>query len=488
MTRIAIIGAGPTWLSLAAFLTHMGVKVEVFEKNKKTTKYSKAMIMHARSLEAFDDVGIADSFVKEGEHLTSVKILNISQNKPLFDFNKIGKGLTKFPDVLTIEQSKTESILVEHLQQSWVTINRSHEITSITPKGKKQTLSFANGKNYDADYVVGCDWARSFVRHYLKLPFGWSTVQENFFVADAIIQSKKINKKEIYISFGDKQFCMLFPIDAQKNHYRIIGMVPRHFDDIKKLTFAMIQKEVIENLSLPITIVKTNRFSTYHVHSRYSSFGDGHILLAGDACHIHTPAGGRGMNTGIQDAYNLAWKLAMVSSWKADKKLLSTYNQERYPVAQELIHSTDRLFGYVNSNKLFSFFFRTVIIRIAALIVNLWLFRKKIFPLLGMLDIAYAKSDAITPSTLWSIESGQRLPYVPALYEKLRQKWFIILDCNVRLEDAPCEVMNIDDCFWLKQSYLILVRPDKHIAYIGNDAQQIKKYFAQREVKKNKTQ
>lgn len=150
-------------------------------------------------------------------------------------------------------------------------------------------LHFDQEQQYHADYVIGCDGPRSFIRHFLQYPFGGSTVDERFFVADTIIQSHSIKKHEIALKFGHKNFCLLFPINAAQRHYRIIGIVPQKYLSQDNITFDTIKENVIEKLQLPIVCEKTNRFSTYRVHSRYCHFGKGTIFLAGDAAHIHSP-------------------------------------------------------------------------------------------------------------------------------------------------------------------------------------------------------
>lgn len=478
--KVWIIWAGPTGLSLALFLKKQWIDVEIFDLNNSTTPFSKAMIIHARTLEVFDDYAIADKFLAQWEKVENVKMLNSLNNKETFNFANIWAWLSKFPYLLFLEQSKTEKVLVKELKSLWVEINWQHELKDYHEKTKKVTLNFKNWKSFDVDNVVGCDGARSTVRHQLGYAFEWSTVDERFYVADVILESKKINKKQLYIKFAYKAFCLIFPIDRGKMRYRLIGIVPHKFIDYKELEFEDIKKDVVESLGLPITITKTHWFSTYRVHSRFCHFGGWKVFLAGDAAHIHSPAWGRGMNTGIQDSYNLAWKLAWVINWDYHEKILDTYDEERYPIAKELINSTDRLFSYVNWSVIFSFIFRNFILKVMLFIINTGLFNKKIFPFLSMLTIWYSKSSILIDSQLGSIHSWQRLPYNEIIYSQISWKNHLILTNCIDLSQfaKSHEIIEISDYLTLRTPYFIILRPDKHISYIWSDTKKITDYFS----------
>ena len=479
-TVVWIVGAGPTGLSLALFLKKKGVDVMIFDKNKKTTPYSKAMIVHARTLEIFDDLGVADQFTTKWERLQKVKFLNDKNNKVTFNFSVIGKGSSKFPFGVFIEQSKTEKILVKQLEKLWVKIHRDHDFVSYKELKDKVVLNFTGKKSYKVDYLVGCDGASSPVRHQLGYKFEWSTLDERFYVADVKIKSKVINKRQLYIKFAGKKFCLIFPINREKKHYRIIGILPHEYRTKKDLKFSDIHHEVIEGLNLHLEVLKTNWFSTYRVHSRYCHFGKWKIFLAGDAAHIHSPAWWRGMNTGIQDSYNLAWKLADVINNKANPQILDSYDQERYPIAVDLIKTSDRLFGYMSSSVIFSFIYTKIILRIMLFIINKWWINHRVFPFLSMLTISYKQSDLMIQSRLGSLNAGQRLPYHADIYKKTLWKDFVILNHGISVskhDSSIYDIIDIPDSFSLQTNYYIILRPDKHIAYIWSNPKKIADYF-----------
>ncbi len=248
---------------------------------------------------------------------------------------------------------------------------------------------------------------------------------------------------------------------------------------------------------MPLDISHVNWFSVYRVHTRHADrFSEGRCFLAGDAAHIHTPAGGQGMNTGIQDAYNLAWKLAFVLKGVANERILDTYNQERLENAKRLLGTPDRLFNITaGSDWLLSFIRTTIFPPLAKYILGSDVVKKRFFPLISQIGISY-RADALSDHEGdggFSVQAGDRLPYClvdgRSIYDKLRAPKFHLLtfsdgrsDHQEMRDEAEAEFAHVLDyhvvplyphvaqVFGADESFHVLVRPDNYIGMISREA------------------
>jgi 2-polyprenyl-6-methoxyphenol hydroxylase-like FAD-dependent oxidoreductase len=330
-TDVLVVGAGPTGLSLACQFVRHGVDFVVVEKNACVTPYSKAIGVHARTLEIYEQMGLAREAVERGMVAGKVRLLAGGELRGEFDLSDIGEGMSAYPFVLMLEQSKNERLLYDHLRSEGRAVLWDTELEgfSQTEGGVTAQVKTASGESrtVEAKYLVGCDGAKSPVRHSLGLAFEGSTFERTFYVADAQVDWQ-FGHDALTVSLSKETFVVFFPLKGE-SRYRIVGVFPEEFaKDEGEVLYEEIEERIKREAGLELDIRDVEWFSTYKVHARHvSRFREGRCFLAGDSAHIHSPAGAQGMNTGIQDAYNLAWKVALVLKGEAGERLLDTYNE-----------------------------------------------------------------------------------------------------------------------------------------------------------------
>ena len=495
-TGVVIIGAGPSGLSMAAQLLRYGIDFIILEKNEKTTQLSKAVVVQARTLEIFQELGIAQKAIEEGRITTAMNIFYNGSKKAALNLAGMGNGLSPFPFVLSLEQSKTEEILVNYLSQKGKTISWKSEFTRFE-QNEKLTVFYKdfNGveQTIEAEYLVGCDGAGSALRHQIGASFEGDTIAKIFYVADTELTSSVINKDELYIFLIKKGFVLFFPMEG-KDHYRVIGILPDKKEE-DKFTFGDIEEMVKEQIAVPASFDKINWFSSYKVHSRKANFFmNKRCFIIGDAAHIHTPAGGQGMNTGIQDAYNLAWKIAFTINYQVNATVLESYNSERTGNARHLLNTTDRMFDFMTGSSSFLNFIRLHIFPLfASFISKNSALNKRFFPLLSQIGIAYPHSSLTFQSKVGKIEAGERVPYFvfsdgKNIFDYLSMPSFKILFFGTGENQIEKQLVNLKfkvpsysfteipkSIFGTATNFYILIRPDNHISYIGNNLDICKK-------------
>jgi 2-polyprenyl-6-methoxyphenol hydroxylase-like FAD-dependent oxidoreductase len=503
-TDVVIVGAGPTGLSLAAQFIRYGIDFIIIDKKETTTPYSKAIGVQARTLEIYDQIGLAEGLVSRGWIANRVQLVESGEIRGKIDLNEFGKGMSPFPFLLIVEQGLHESMLHDFVRSNGHDFAWQTELVKFSQdeNGVVADVKNASGKfeTIEAKYLIGCDGAHSLVRHGLKIEFGGSTFERIFYVADVEI-AWKFDHDSLHVNLGENTLTAFFPMVGD-NRWRIVGTFPEgHNPDEGEVLFEEIEKQVIADTKLQFDITKVNWFSTYKVHSRHvNKFSEGRCFLAGDSAHIHTPAGAQGMNTGIQDGYNLAWKLALVLKDNVDPKLLETYNEERLPNARRLLQTTDRFFALAASEEPVIAFFRLHILPyIANLALNIEAVKRFVFPLISQIGINYRKSSLSTGDG-FKIKAGDRMPYFEvegkSVYERLREPRFHLLnfyDGVNEITPVPSELAEkwnemidsttvslypqISDTFGSKQSFYVVLRPDNYIGLISNDASAIPPYL-----------
>src|SRR6202171_4995783 len=337
-TEVLIIGAGPTGLVLALWLTKLGVKVRIVDKTAEPGTTSRALAVQARTLELYGQLDLAQAVVARGHAVPAVNLWVKGEREARLSFETIGSGLTPYPFLQIFPQDQHERLLIERLEALDVAAERRTELIHFTDKenGITARLRGPNGQevDYEANYIAGCDGARSIVRETIGTGFPGGTYRQVFYVADVEAAGPALNG-ELHINLDEADFLGVFPLAGQ-GRARLIGTVrDERADRADTLTFKDVSDRAINHLK--VQVKKVNWFSTYHVHHRVTEhFRKGRAFLLGDAAHLHSPAGGQGMNTGIGDAINLAWKLAAVLAGRAPDSLLDTYECERPAFAARL--------------------------------------------------------------------------------------------------------------------------------------------------------
>jgi 2-polyprenyl-6-methoxyphenol hydroxylase-like FAD-dependent oxidoreductase len=496
-TDLIIIGAGPTGLSLACQCIRYGIDFVVVEKNATVTPYSKAIGVQARTLEVYDQIGLADPAIERGTIASRVRLIEGGEVRGEMNLGNFGKDLSEYPYMLMLEQSKNEKLLYEFVLShgrdvSWNTEleNFSQDETGVTaqvklPSGESQTI---RGK-----FLAGCDGASSPVRHGLGLTFEGSTFERLFYVADARVEWD-LPHDALHVCLAKEVFVAFFPMPGE-NRYRVVGTFPESKNEEQgEVLYEEIEQEIKHQVKLDLELSDVRWFSLYKVHSRrVNKFSNGRCFLAGDSAHIHSPAGAQGMNTGIQDAYNLAWKIALVVKGIASEELLDTYNEERLANAQRLLESTDRMFEFAaGSNWLMSFIRTTIFPPVAGFVASLESVSKRMFPLISQIGINYrnAALSEHTDDEPDDVKAGDRLPYFlvdgESVFDKLKEpKFHLLLFSNSDRGNAceqilgkfgdliDCHVIPITDrvreIFEREDDFCVFLRPDNYIAFISSE-------------------
>ena len=339
---VMVVGAGPTGLMMAAGLKMHGVPCRIIDKEAAASDKSRALAIHARTLEIFESLGIADEFVERGQKLRGMHVS--MEGKPVIHatFDRIP---SRYAYVLSLPQSETERILEQHLEKMDVRVERSTELIGLTQDADAVTATIrrADGaqQRFTTPYLIGCDGAHSTVRHVLGLRFHGAEYEELFVLADVQI-SWQFGEDEARAYLSSEGTAAYFPMG--RGRYRIIVQVPETAQISPEPTLAEAQA-LVDRLGPPATILSDPHWLTaFRIHRRkVPSYRDRRVFVAGDAAHIHSPVGGQGMNTGIQDAHNLAWKLALVIKGAAGPSLLDSFQAERHPVAEQVLRTTDTM-------------------------------------------------------------------------------------------------------------------------------------------------
>jgi len=498
-TDVVIIGAGPTGLSLAAQFIRHGVDFVIFDKNEGVTQHSKAIGVHARTLEIYEQIGLTGKALEQGTVAAKVRLLVGGEVRGEMDLSHIGEGLSAYPFVLMLEQSKNERLLYDYLRVNQKEVLWHTELESLSQTDAAIAVRVntpAGPSNIQAKYLVGCDGAKSPTRHTLGLRFGGSTFERMFYVADAQVDWK-FSHDALHVCLSESTFVVFFPLKGEKR-FRIVGVFPEEFaKDEGDVLYEEIEQRVKQETKLDLDIHDVEWFSTYKVHTRHvERFSAGRCFLAGDAAHIHSPAGAQGMNTGIQDAYNLAWKMALVLKGKASEKLLETYNEERLENAKHLLQTTDRMFQFAAGEEWLLAFLRTnVLPSVANFLLSLDAVRQFVFPLVSQIGINYRHSSLSRHAgdEHFDVKAGDRMPYFSvngtSVYDKLREPRFHWL----RFSEAPhagqlaapdlpegrAELVDFESIalgpelktlFGTNRDFSLLLRPDNYIGFISTDS------------------
>ena len=487
---VLIVGAGPTGLALALWLTRLGVRVRIIDKAAKAGTTSRALAVQARILEFYRQLGLADEVVEAGQPMAAVNMWARGRKAGRVAIGEIGEGLSPYPFVLIYPQDQHERLLIRKLAEAGVKVERPVELVGLeqTDDGVTATLRSKDGaeETCRAAYLAGCDGAHSVARESLRIAFKGGTYDHLFYVAD--VQARGVvMDRELHIALDDADFLGVFPLKAE-GAARLIGTV-RTQAPAETLGWDDVSDSAMRRLG--IEVEKVNWFSTYRVHHRVAeSFRRGRVFLLGDAAHIHSPVGGQGMNTGIGDAVNLAWKLAAALHGTADPRILDTYEPERIAFARRLVATTDQAF--------------TVVTQPGALSRKAWLSlapsllpmltkgegaRRFMFRTVSQILISYHKS-ALTRGAAGRAAGGDRLPWAGhgsgtaggdnfTPLASLDWQVHVYGAASPALQDA-CANMSLPlrefawrEDFWragLMQDALYLVRPDGHIALADPNA------------------
>ena len=413
-TDVLIVGAGPTGLALALWLTRLGVRVRILDKTAEPGTTSRALAVQPRTLELYRQIGLADAVVEHGHGLTAGNFWVSGKQVAHISLGDAGTGISPFPHAVIFPQDDHERLLVDRLRESGVEVERRTELVGFEdlPTHVHARLKRADGseEECDAAYLAGCDGARSLVREGLKIGFPGGTYTHLFYVAD-VDSSGPVMNGEFHVDFDPTDFLVVFPIRGDRRA-RLIGTVSEQAEGRhENLSWNDVNTHVVERMR--INVERVNWFSTYHVHHRVADhFSKGRSFLLGDAAHIHSPVGGQGMNTGIGDAVNLAWKLRDVLRGRASASLLDSYEPERIAFARRLVATTDQAFTGVTSPGTIARRLRLDIVpRLLPLLLKLSAARRFVFRNISQTAVNY-RGSSLSEGHVRAVRGGDRLPWV----------------------------------------------------------------------------
>jgi 2-polyprenyl-6-methoxyphenol hydroxylase-like FAD-dependent oxidoreductase len=412
-TDVLIIGAGPTGLVLALWLVHLGVRVRIIDKTAEPGTTSRALAVQARTLELYDQLGLGGAVVARGRAALAVNLWVTGKRRAHVAFGHLGDGISPYPYPVIFPQDEHERLLIDRLSQAGVPVERPTELLHFEMTDRviaRIKRPDGTDERCRAAYIAGCDGAHSKVREQLKIGFPGGTYEHLFYVADVEATGSLMNG-ELHVGLDKSDFQALFPL-KDPGRVRLVGAVSdQALTQLKTLTWDDVNTRVMQ--WMPIKVARVNWFSTYNVHHRVANqFRKGRAFLLGDAAHIHSPVGGQGMNTGIGDAINLAWKLAWVLQGRAAESILGSYEPERIAFAQRLVKTTDQAFTAVTSSGRIARFVRLDLV--PALLPSLFSFRpmaRLLFRTVSQTNVNYRRS-LLSAGQVGSVHGGDRLPWV----------------------------------------------------------------------------
>jgi 2-polyprenyl-6-methoxyphenol hydroxylase-like FAD-dependent oxidoreductase len=414
---VLVVGAGPTGLVLALWLKRRGVAVRIIDKATEPGQTSRALVVHARTLELYRQLGLADDVVARGLKFTAVNLWARGRHAARVELGAIGRGLTPYPEMMIFPQDQHERLLVEHLARAGVEVERGVELRGLEVRADRvhARLARADGveTTCEAAYLAGCDGARSAVREGLGIGFPGGTYARVFYVADVQLRGPEANG-ELHLGLDEADFLGVFPLPGA-GAARLIGSLPVAEGERHDLTWQDVSPRALAHMHL--SIERVSWFSTYRVHHRVAdTFRTGRAFLVGDAAHIHSPVGGQGMNTGIGDAANLAWKLVEVLQGRATERLLDSYEPERIAFARRLVATTDRAFTLVTREGWLARGVRTGLVpRLLPALASGEAFRRLAFRTLSQTAIDYRHGPLAgggVGAYAGHVRPGDRLPWV----------------------------------------------------------------------------
>ena len=478
--QVLVVGGGPTGLTLAAQLLSRGIHTRIIDKGDAPPRQSRALGIHAGTLEVLDTMGLVDTFIERGHRVEHLRMY--AGARRLLDLNMAHNG-SRYGFVLHLPQHETEVLLRARVHELGGTIEQGVELVRLAETGDavEATLRDLAGRETEvsARYVVGCDGAHSRVRHELGLPFEGQPYPQDWLLADVMLNGAG-SDDAVHLFFRPKGTPLTcIPIGGHRWRVMIANAGDRGG---QAPTLEEVQDLVGQRAPWPIEVSDPVWLASFRSHLRSTStYRRGRVFLAGDAAHIHSPAGGQGMNTGMTDAHNLEWKLALVAAGRAPDGLLDSYGRERGPVASGVLQFTDKIVGLMTMRNPAK---RAVRDTVMPLVTSLPAVQRRAARRLAQVSVAYPAGPLVLPDGERSgrcPRPGERVPDVavrtpdgPArLYELLRAGRHLLVtsgfDAAAALESAgilsdglvDTALGRVGDCA------IALVRPDAVLAARG---------------------
>jgi 2-polyprenyl-6-methoxyphenol hydroxylase-like FAD-dependent oxidoreductase len=499
-TEVLIVGAGPTGLLAANLLATYGVSFRIIDQDPAPTSESRATIIHGRTLELLDKLGLSQSVLQNGQRVVHAMLVRNQSTLANFPISGAEDDPSPFSYAVVHEQWKTERLLSGQLEASDNQVEWRTEFLSLESEitGNRVTVKDASGNQETlfARYVIAADGGRSPIRHQLGLGFEGSTYEQIAFTADVEMRTD-LPRDAVNLLYFREGFVGFVPLKSDSGHdYRLIGTLP---DELEADVRAGRKNEIDSaDLKTSAELLNVHQLNIYRLHRRLASkYRHHNVFLAGDAAHLHSPAGGQGMNTGMGDAFNLAWKLAVVINGWAKPALLESYEPERKYVAKAVLNGSDRGFA-LEANKhplmqLFNNYVLPPLIRVANRVPSARRFNSRLF---SQNWINYSKSPSVAAASgAKGLQPGARFPYIKLetgehqgktthdLLRSLKHQLFVFGDPQTNIASIqkvlqtlvlPIDLITIapgcssayETC-GVSERTVFLVRPDGHVCFRG---------------------
>jgi len=498
-TDVLIVGAGPTGLMLANQLARRRVRCAIVDRHTGPALQTRALGVQARTLEIYAKLGVADRALELGKRGTGANLWAEGRWMARVPLGDAGRHVSRYPYILILGQDDNERILGDRLADWGAAVRWNTELVGLEQNASHATahLKSADGTTtaLTAAWVAGCDGAHSTVRERCGVEFAGAPYEHVFYVADTEVTGTMV-PDEVNVYLWRAGFHLFFPMRGT-DHWRVVGIVPETLRERDDVTFESVLPSIRSEAGQGLAFRRCSWFSTYRIaHRSAGRFRVDRCFLLGDAAHVHSPVGAQGMNTGLQDAYNLAWKLALVTSGRASAALLDSYADERMPVAQQLLNTTDRAFKLVVSDSRWLGLLRTeVIARIGAFAMQFEATQRRAFRVVSQTGIAYRDSSLSQSLPAFPDEgpqAGDRFPWlklklradgpVEDLFEELDDTRFTLLTFGhpslgggmsnldiVDVHHVPYDPVNeaaLNTAHIPRPSFYLL-RPDGHVGLCG---------------------
>ncbi len=461
-TDVLIVGAGPVGLFLANECARRGLRWRLIEARSSQSVHSKALAIFPRTLEIFDMAGLVGPFLERANRVTSVAV--IAHQRRLADM-RFAPEESPYRFIAMVPQDVTETLLVDHLRRqsgdveyetTFVSAQQLDDGVSVIVDCKGQTATLK------ARFVVGCDGAHSTVRHLLNIPFEGAKYQETFMLAD-VQTNEVLPADELQLCPSEFGPLAIFPMSADRR--RIVATIDHPEGEAPSL--GLVRKIIVQRAPVGFEAHSLYWSSYFQIHHRHvAQLRIGHIFIAGDAAHIHSPFGGQGMNTGLQDVWNLAWKLDLFLRGRAKERLLDSYSAERLPVIKQVIETTDFLTKAMGTPNRLAQALRDTLI---PMVSRLAPFQHAFVQRLSELGISYQGSPIIEGPGERYIDDSMRGG------KGVSSRFLLIIDRDIEssIREAAKELCeSFSYIVELRPAHrrgVTLVRPDGYVAYSAQD-------------------
>lgn len=499
---VLISGAGPAGLMMACQLALHNISFRIIDKKASPVMHSGALIVHARTLEILDQMGIAHKAIKAG---IIAQTINIRFNQPRnfkLDIGDLGDGLTPFPFLLMIEQWQTENLLAGFLKDHGNSVENNTTLVNFAPEKELVTSEIQKPdgtiEHVKSKFLIGADGNNSFVRTKLNIPFPGKTHLARLFITDCEAQLP-FRTNEIFFSFTTTHTAGFFPLT--ENRWRVDGLIPV-IQKKDQVGFDDVSNFFGNDIHSGIKLRNPQWFSVFRSHSRCAqTYRQNRCFLVGDAAHVHSPVGAQGMNTGLQDAHNLAWKLAFYIRRKVSENILDSYQDERRPLALTIIRSTDFAYSFMTADSMLVRFLR---LKLAPVLLAVFLqkfknstqLRNRIFTSISGIGVKHNQNltlDSLENFPAHAPKPGERLPHLVyemggktcSIYDGMDSITFHLLVFGKQILSEPfrlaldkfSEIVSVKyipyehenqhllKSFGLENEGCYLIRPDLYIAW-----------------------